>query len=132
MFKVKYGIAIFMATALASGAAVASAAPAAGDGAKGKAVFARCTVCHTVEAGKNKLGPSLAGVVGRKAGTVAGFNYSAAMTASGMVWSSDALDKYLASPRTAIPGNKMIFAGLPNPADRANLIAYLQKPAAVK
>lgn len=110
----------------------ASAAVQAGDPVKGKTLFAKCIICHTVEPGKNKLGPSLAGVVGRKAGSVAGFNYSPAMKGAGIVWSPDNLDKYITNPRTLIPGNKMIFAGMANPADRANLIAYLQKPDAAK
>ena len=110
----------------------ASAAVKAGDPVQGKMLFAKCVICHTVEPGKNKLGPSLAGVVGRKSASVPGFNYSAAMKGAGIVWSPDNLDKYIASPRTLVPGNKMIFAGMANPVDRANLIAYLQKPDAAK
>lgn len=105
-----------------------SGALAAGDAAKGKAVFARCAICHTVEPGKNKLGPSLAGIMGQKAGAVPGFRFSPAMKNSKIKWTSQTLDKYLANPRTFLPGNRMFFAGLPNVADRANVIAYLQKP----
>jgi cytochrome c len=123
-----------MATVFAIGVGAAAPAPAAppADVAKGKVTFAKCAICHTVEPGKNKLGPTLAGVVGRKAGTVAGFNYSPAMKASGLVWNASNLDAYLTNPRAKVPGNKMIFAGLPNPADRANVIAYLGNPAAAK
>lgn len=105
-----------------------SAFAQSGDQVKGKAVFARCAICHTVEPGKNKLGPTLANIVGSKAGQVPGFNFSPAMKASKVVWTPDALDKYLANPRAFMPGNRMVFAGLPKPEDRANVIAYLKKP----
>lgn len=102
-----------------------AAAPPAGDPVAGKTVSAKCLVCHAFEAGKNKIGPSLAGVVGRKSGSLPGFNYSPAMKASKLTWNAATLDRYLTSPRTFVPGTKMIFAGLPSAADRANLIAYL-------
>ena len=106
----------------------AHAAAAAGDPAAGKAIFMRCAVCHSVKAGENRLGPSLAGVVGRKAGTVAGYSYSTAMKGSGVTWTAAELDAFLTNPRAKIPGTKMTFVGLPKPEDRANLIAYLGKP----
>ncbi|WP_375198042.1 c-type cytochrome [Sphingobium sp.] len=96
-----------------------------GDAARGKAVFARCMACHTVDPGVNRLGPSLAGVVGRTSGTVPGFAYSPAMKNAKIRWDTKSLDAYLAKPIANMPGTKMVFAGLPNPADRANLIAYL-------
>jgi cytochrome c len=99
-----------------------------GDAAAGKLVFARCAICHTVTAGQNKIGPSLAGVVGRKAGSVPDFNYSPAMKGANLTWTAEELDAYLSNPRGKVPGNKMIFAGLPKPADRANVIAYLANP----
>ncbi len=98
----------------------------------GKLVFAKCAACHSVEAGKNKIGPTLAGVIGRKAGTVVGFNYSPAMKASSLTWSGQVIDKYLTSPRALVQGNKMIFPGLSNAVDRANIIAFLQNPSAAK
>lgn len=101
---------------------------AAGDPVKGKAVFARCAICHSVEPGKNKLGPTLANIVGQKAGEVPGFNFSPAMKNSKVKWTPETLDQYLKNPRTFMPGNRMIFAGLPNAADRENVIAYLAKP----
>lgn len=110
------------------GSKAALAASPAGDPVKGKAVFARCAICHTVEPGKNKLGPTLANIVGSKAGNVPGFNFSPAMKASKIVWTPDALDKYLTNPRALVPGNRMIFVGLPKPEDRANVVAYLKKP----
>ncbi|MEO9130024.1 MAG: c-type cytochrome [Sphingomonas sp.] len=102
------------------------AATPAGDAMKGKVVFARCAICHDVKAGINKLGPSLHAVFGHKAGTVAGFAYSPAMKSAKTTWSATTLDSYVTSPAKMIPGNKMAFAGLAAPADRANLIAYLQ------
>lgn len=119
------GVAMVALALLGSSGAFAQAA---GDPVKGKAVFARCAICHTVEPGKNKLGPTLANIVGSKAGDVPGFNFSPAMKASKVVWTPDALDKYLTNPRAFLPGNRMIFAGLPKPEDRANVIAYLKKP----
>ena len=102
-----------------------TAAAQAGDAAAGEKVFNQCKACHTVEAGKNRVGPSLHGVTGRKAAAVEGFNYSPAMKDWGQSWTPENLDKYLADPKAFIPGNKMAFAGLKNPQDRANVIAYL-------
>lgn len=101
----------------------------AGDATKGKVVFARCMVCHAVDPGVNRLGPSLAGIMGRTSGTVPGFTYSPAMKNARIRWDSKSLDAFLAKPITKVPGTKMAFAGLPNPADRANLIAYLASAA---
>lgn len=119
---VRAGLAFAGAFALLTGTAFAQAA---GDAAAGEKVFTQCKACHTVQAGQNRVGPSLAGVVGRAAGAVEGFNYSPAMKNSGMTWTPENLDKYLADPKGAIPGNKMAFAGLKKPEDRANVIAYL-------
>jgi cytochrome c len=85
-----------------------------------------CAVCHTLEAGKNKIGPSLEGVVGRKAGSVPGFSYSAANKNSGDTWDERTLDTYLTDPRKFMPGTKMVFAGLKNSEDRKALIEYLK------
>ena len=103
-------------------------AQAAGDPVKGKSVFARCAACHAVEAGKNRVGPSLAGVVGRKAASVPGYVYSPALKSSGLVWNQATLDRYLLNPRAMVPGTKMIFAGLPKPSDRADVITYIGNP----
>ena len=105
---------------------LAAPASAAGDPAKGRIVFARCAVCHDVKPGVKKIGPSLAGLFGREAGSMPGFAYSAAMKASKIVWTPQSLDVYLVRPAKSVPGTKMIFMGLPNPADRANVIAYLE------
>ncbi|WP_176590992.1 cytochrome c family protein [Sphingobium sp. EM0848] len=113
-------------TAIAAAVLIASPVLAqTGDAAKGKAVFARCMACHTVDPGVNRLGPSLAGVIGRTSGSVPGFAYSPAMKNAKIRWDAKSLDAFLTKPAAQVPGSKMIFAGLPNPADRANLIAYL-------
>jgi cytochrome c len=97
----------------------------AGDPVAGKVVSARCGACHSFTPGQNKMGPSLAGVVGRKSGTVPDFNYSPAMAGIHLTWDKATLDKYLTNPRAVVPGTKMIFPGIPNAVDRANLIAFL-------
>jgi cytochrome c len=112
--------------ALAALLAAAPALAAEGDAAKGEKVFGQCKICHSVEKGRNMIGPSLAGVVGRKAGGVEGFKYSDAMTKSGMTWTEENLEKYLKSPREFIPGNKMTFAGLKKEEDVDDVIAYLK------
>jgi len=91
------------------------------------ALFAPCKVCHSVaKGGKNGLGPALNGAVGRKAGSVPGFNYSPAMKAWGKTWTPALLDAYLADPRKIVPGNRMIYPGLKDPAKRAALIAWIR------
>lgn len=100
------------------------------DAAAGEKVFAKCKACHVVDADKNKIGPSLMGVVGRTAGTHAGFKYSAAMVdagKSGVVWDDTALTTYLHNPKAFIKGTKMAFAGLKADEDVANVIAYLKQ-----
>jgi len=95
-----------------------------GDATAGRLVFRKCQACHSLEPGKNLLGPSLAGIIGRKAGSEAGYNYSSAMTQSGIVWDAKTLDAYLADPKT-IPGNKMPFPGLKTDHDRKDVVAFL-------
>jgi len=107
----------------------AGVAQADGDAAKGEKVFNKCKACHTLEAGKNRVGPSLAGLFGRAAGTVEGFKYSDAMKASGITWDEDSLKNYIADPKTAIPGNKMTFGGIKKEDDIEDLIAYLEQAA---
>lgn len=101
----------------------------AGDPALGKKVFAKCQACHSIEAGKNKVGPTLHGVIGRASGAEADFNYSDAMKNAHLTWDPETLDKYLTKPKELVPGNKMAFVGLPKEKDRADLIAYLQQAA---
>jgi nitrite reductase (NO-forming) len=107
--------------------------PVSGDASAGRLVFRKCQACHSIEPGKNMLGPSLAGVIGRKAGTEAGYNYSPAMKSADIVWNPQTLDQYLSDPAKVVPGNKMPFPGLKTDHDRADVIAYLaggSQPAA--
>ena len=102
-------------------------AAAAGDADAGKAVFqASCSICHSVQPGQNKIGPTLFGLVGRKTGALAGYNYSPANEAANMTWDVATLDKYLEAPRASIPGTKMTYAGVKDPGKRGDLIAYLE------
>lgn len=117
---------------LAAALAVAIAAPAAaqtmpkGDAVRGKAAFIVCQTCHVVEPGKNRIGPTLWGVVGRKSGTVPGYTYSAANKAKGVVWTPQILYTYLDNPQKFIPGTKMTYPGLKDTQKRADVIAFLQ------
>ena len=97
---------------------------AAGDAAAGQHVFGRCAACHSVTAGANGIGPSLAGVFGRKSGTEAGYNYSPALKDANITWDEATLDKFLQGPSSLVHGTKM-FVNLPNETDRQNVIAYL-------
>ncbi|MCC6927328.1 cytochrome c family protein [Novosphingobium sp.] len=113
--------------AATSETAAAPAAEATTADAGGKpAVFGQCAACHAVEPGKNGVGPSLAGIVGRKAGSVAGFAYSDANKNSGLTWDEKTLDTYLTNPMKMVPGTKMTYAGLADAAKRKELIEYLK------
>ena len=104
---------------------------ASADVGKGERVFKKCAACHTSEqGGKAKLGPNLWEIVNRDRGSVDGFSYSDAMAAAPGDWTYEHLYEFLKKPRTALPGTKMVFAGLSKPSDRANLIAYLRSLAA--
>ena len=98
-----------------------------GDVTRGEARFQDCAACHKLEAGANNVGPSLHDIFTRKAGTLEDFRYSPAMKRSGIVWTPEALDKFIADPQAMVPANRMPYAGMANPSDRADLIAYLQK-----
>jgi len=107
------------------------AAAQPGDAENGKDLFKVCRPCHQVGPGaRNGIGPTLNGIVGSKAGTIAGFTYSEANKdagTKGLVWTEDNLFKYLANPATFMPGNKMTYAGMKDEADRRDLIAYLKQ-----
>jgi cytochrome c len=99
----------------------------AADAVAGQSVFkSQCSICHSPLAGKNIVGPSLFGLIGRKSGSVAGFHYSGANKAADITWNADILDKYLTSPQDVVPGTIMTYAGLNDATKRADLIAYLE------
>ena len=100
-----------------------------GDAAAGEKVFAQCKTCHVTDAGVNRIGPSLHAIVGRKAGEIAGYSYSAANKESGITWTAEKLYQYLEKPARVVPGTKMAFAGLAKGQDRADVIAYLSTAA---
>jgi cytochrome c len=108
-------------------AAAGTAAYADGDPARGEKRFEECIACHSVEAGVNGIGPSLHGVFDRKAGELADFRYSPALRRSGLAWTPQTLDSFIADPQKMVPANRMPYAGMPDAGDRADLIAYLQK-----
>jgi cytochrome c len=91
----------------------------------GRQVFARCAACHSTTPGENKVGPSLAGVYGRKSGSEPNFNYSGALRSAGITWDEHTLDKFLANPARDVRGTKMPI-NVPNATDRQNVITYLQ------
>jgi cytochrome c len=92
----------------------------------GKTTFKKCALCHTAEAGKNKIGPSLFGIVGRKSASLKNYNYSDAMKNFNHTWNPQTLNTYLTDPHAMVPGTKMIFPGIKDQTERANLIAYLE------
>jgi cytochrome c len=109
-----------VAIALAAG----PAAPALkGDLQRGEQIYARCGACHSLES--DRTGPRHCGLFGRRAGSVPGFTYSRAMKQSGIVWNAQTLDRFLASPMSAVPGTTMGYAGIDDALERADLIAYL-------
>ena len=121
----------FVVPMLAAAAMLAHSVPAiAGDAAAGQRVFAQCRACHTVDnGGRNGVGPNLFGIVGKQAGQREGFRYSANMqelAQGGLTWTVENLQKYLENPKSLVPRGSMAFAGLRNPEQRANVIAYLE------
>jgi nitrite reductase (NO-forming) len=117
--------------AMAQGMTTEQAQPASvaapingGDAAAGRLVFRKCQACHSMEPDKTILGPSLAGILGRKAGSYPGYSYSPAMKQADIVWDAKSLDAYLSDPQKVVPGNKMPFPGLKTDNDRADVIAF--------
>ncbi len=117
----------FLALAIAAATSLLIALPAHAQNAEAgqKAFKQQCGLCHDTAAGKNRIGPSLFGVVGRKSGSVEGFHYSDANKNSGVTWDQATLDKYLTDPRAAVPGTTMTYAGVKNDEQRKDIIAYL-------
>lgn len=101
-----------------------------GDAEAGAAIFKKCATCHVVDSDKNKVGPSLKGLFGRKAGTHPDFSYSSGMKAAGeggLVWDETTLRDYLHNPKAKVKGTKMAFAGVKKDDEITNLIAYLKQ-----
>lgn len=112
--------------------AFAAATANAQDAQNGQRVFQRCAICHSVEQGVNKIGPSLYGIVGRPAASLENYNYSPAMQqagSQGIVWDKETLMEYLAAPREMISGTRMGFPGLPDEQQRRDVVAYLESVA---
>jgi cytochrome c len=95
-----------------------------GDPTRGQAIYSRCLACHALA--RDRVGPRHCGLLGRRAGSVPGFAYSDAMRSSGIVWSEAALDRFLENPLAAVPGTTMGYAGVKDPGERRDLIAWLR------
>jgi cytochrome c len=105
--------------------ASSSVVRAAGDPTAGQQVFARCAICHSTTPGENKVGPSLAGVFGRKSGSEPGYDYSGALKSANITWDEHSLDQFLTNPQADVQGTKM-FITVPDATERQNVIAYLE------
>ena len=105
---------------------------AGADPQKGRILYLQCRACHSLvpEAEAGKIGPTLHDVIGRAAGTAPGFAYSDAVAKSGITWTAEQIDKWLQRPSEFLPGNKMVFIGIQDPQDRANIIAFIQQESA--
>jgi cytochrome c len=115
--------------ALSVAAITSATASLAADANHGEQLFVECASCHTLEKGVHNVGPSLAGIFQRKAGSFDDYRYSPAMKRSNITWTPEELEKFIADPQMVVPANRMPYAGMPNATDRADLIAYLQKAA---
>lgn len=118
---------VLTAIAFVSGWPVLAASLPAGDPARGEDAYLECSGCHTLQ--EHSIGPKHCGVFGRRAGTVPGFNFSEAMREPGIVWDVKKLNDFLIAPLSYVPNTNMGYAGLFEPQDRADLIAYLRKAA---
>ncbi|MBA4163116.1 MAG: cytochrome c family protein [Erythrobacter sp.] len=115
-------VGVWGATSRHAAAATPAAKPPAGNPVTGRTLYQTCSGCHSLD--ENDIGPKHRGVVGRKAGAVAGYAYSAAIRKSGIVWTQANLDRWLTNPQRMVPGAKMYFS-VANPKQRADIIAYL-------
>jgi cytochrome c len=105
-----------------------SAIAADANAARGQRIFGACAACHSLQTGKNMTGPSLAGIWNRKAGSLASFSrYSDALKSSGVTWDDQTLDAWITAPEHVIPGNEMTFAGVKDPQQRLDLLAFLKE-----
>ena len=105
-------------------------AAAGGDREQGRQVYRKCQACHSLEVGRNGVGPTLAAILGKKAASEPGYAYSPALRDSGLTWDIPTLDQYLLDPQKAVPGNKMPFPGLKTENERRDVIAYLLEAGA--
>jgi cytochrome c len=112
-------LALAVALALAAG----TAAGVGADAARGEQLYARCAACHALE--YDRVGPRHCDLLGRRAGSIQGFTYSLAMKHSELVWNKETLNRFLADPLKTVPGTTMTYAGVDDPKERADLIAYL-------
>ena len=119
--------AFFVSAILLTAIAIGAAPGMAADANHGEQLFVECAACHTLEKGVHNVGPSLAGLFQRKAGSFEDYRYSPAMKRSNITWSPEELDKFIADPQGVVPANRMPYAGMTNATDRADLIAYLQR-----
>jgi|SRR6516165_12700630 cytochrome c len=99
------------------------------DAARGEKLYADCAACHPLEPGVHGVGPTLYRIIGRKAGGYDDYRYSPALKRSGITWTLEALDTFIADPQASVPGNRMPYDGMHDRRDRADLLAYLQKQA---
>ena len=109
---------LFLVAVLCAGSAHAA------DAKKGEEIYGRCLACHALE--QDRVGPRHCGLVGRRAASIPGLEYSPAMKRSGLVWNEKTLDRFLANPLKVVPGTTMTYAGITDPRERADLIAYLR------
>ena len=118
---------LFRRLALASSVILlALGSASAADVKAGKKVFKKCKSCHTVKPEKNKVGPSLHGIIGNASGSVDGYKYSGTLASAGIVWTDENMAEFLKNPKEYLPGNKMSFPGLKKDEDIQNLIAYIK------
>ncbi len=126
MSKLKFFSVALVSAVLSAG--FTGTAFADGDAAKGKKLWKKCKACHTTDAGgKNKIGPNLHGIFGKKAGSVEGYKYSAALKDSGITWDDATMDTWLKKPKEMVKGTKMVFPGFKKESQRQDMIAYLKE-----
>ena len=123
-------VAALSRAALVTAALTLLAAQASAQDAKhGEALFTECRACHSMDPGVNNVGPTLAGIIGRKAAAIDDFRYSPAMKRSGITWNRETLDAFIADPQKMVPASRMPYSGLPDAKDRADLVTYITQAA---
>ena len=115
---------LLLAAALVASASAGGAEKSTPDATRGEQVYTRCLACHALA--YDRVGPRHCGLFGRRAGSVPGFSYTAAMKKSGIVWNANTLDRFLTRPLKMVPGSAMTYDGVADPKERADLIAYLK------